>query len=331
MRSSTIAALARLRGQSIRPSAIAHPSCSLPPAVVLQTHPNYAMQVEGYYRHARRLQECAFKVTRATLADYVIRHVAVEGDYLSLAHGPRGAIFASPHYGPFLGAALLFASVGSAERPAHVFYDRTDQVPENIRFDTLFARFKPNLEVLHNQADDLIRAARALRNRQCVSIMFDVVQDPLACIYVPFFERLYPAMGGSAFLSLLSGAPVIPTYCLPHASNKVRVIFGRALQPMDYRQSTREERVYAMTCDLFGGLERQLLKAPWHWIYWGNVLQTVAFNEAMIATPTALLARLREVVNTTPQLAKVAPVLAQPSCLLSAADLREATPRANQS
>jgi hypothetical protein len=72
-----------------------------------------------------------------------------------------------------------------------------------------------------------------------------------------------------------------------------------------------------MSCDLFADLERQLLKAPWHWIYWGNVRQAMAFDETMIATPTALLARLRAVVDATPQLAKIAPMLARPSCLPS--------------
>lgn len=326
MRLSVITALAALlRGHSIGPKAVTQPPYAMPAQAILQAHPDYATQVAAHRRHARRLQERAFKVTPATLADYVAKHLVIEGDYLSMVHGPRGAIFASPHYGPFLGAALLFANVGSVERPAHVFYDPADQVPENARFDTLFARFAPHLEVLHNQAADLIRAARALRNRQCVSIMFDVVQDPLECTYVPFFERLYPAMGGSAYLSLLSGAPVIPTYCSPDSSSRVRITFGQTLQPTDYRQATREQRVYAMTCDLFGDFERQLLKAPWHWIYWGNVKQTAAFSEAMIATPTALLAHLREVVNAAPQLAKIAPVLAQPSCLPLAADLSEAS------
>lgn len=282
-----------------------------PPQSVIDRFPRYDAVALAHRMRTKVLQETAFHVTAQSLERYVADNLIVDiGLLRSWLHGGKGAIFASPHYGPFLGAALLFAAEGTIEHPSHVFYDPADAVPENLRFDTFFGRFDGKLNVLHNQAPDLIKAGRALRNKQCISIMFDVVQRAVDCMYVPFFDRLYPAMGGAAYLSLLSKAPVIPTYTVPEAGHKVRIVFGEPLLPENFSGPEREQNVFAMTSALFRDLQRQLSEAPWHWIYWNYVSQTSPFSAAMVRDDVAMLEEIRQRVRATPQLLKVAPTLA---------------------
>lgn len=286
------------------------PFGGMPPQDIVGAYPHYKAASLAHRMRSRQLQAAAFKVTPATLDMYAVDQVICDRDVLHRwARGDRGAIFASPHYGPFLGSALLFASLGTEASPSHVFYDPAESVPDNVRFDIFFRGFEGRLNVLHNQANDLIKAARSLRSKQCISIMFDVVQRAVDCVYVPFFGRLYPAMGGAAYLSLLSKAPLIPTYSLPDVGRKVRVVFGEPILPESYTSSDRDQNVFAMTCALFRDLERQLTQAPWHWIYWGNVSHTTRFSDDMVSSEEAMAEELRRRVSATPALVKVAPVL----------------------
>lgn len=190
-----------------------------------------------------------------------------------------------------------------------MFYDAPVNVPHNGRFDILFEQFATTLNVLHNQPNDLIKAGRALRNRQCISIMFDVVQTPTECMYVPFFDRLYPAMGGSAYLSLLSKAPIIPVYTVPLSSRRLRIQFGEELRPEDFNGAQREQNIFAMTCALFKDLERQLTVAPWHWLYWNNVHGSSRHIEDALRDIPSLRAELSQRVMASPQLLRMAPKL----------------------
>jgi len=286
------------------------PFGGMPPQDIAAVYPHYQAVSLAHRMRSRQLQAAAFGVTSATLDTYAVDQVICDRDVLHRwARGDRGAIFASPHYGPFLGGALLFASLGTEKSPSHVFYDPAQSVPDNGRFDAFFKRFEGRLNILHNQANDLIKAGRALRNKQCISIMFDVVHRAIDCVYVPFFDRLYPAMGGAAYLSLLSKAPIIPAYTVPEVGRKVRVVFGEPILPENYTSSDRDQNVFAMTCALFRDLERQLTQAPWHWIYWGNVFQTTRFSEDMVCSEEAMVEELHRRVSATPVLAKVAPVL----------------------
>ena len=128
---------------------------------VIDRFPRYDAVALAHRMRSNVLQETAFHVTAQSLERYVADNIIVDIELVrSWLHGGKGAIFASPHYGPFLGAALLFAAEGTIEHPSHVFYDPSDAVPENQRFDTFFRRFDGKLNVLHNQAPDLIKAGR---------------------------------------------------------------------------------------------------------------------------------------------------------------------------
>ncbi|MGN6481472.1 lysophospholipid acyltransferase family protein [Luteibacter sp.] len=256
------------------------------------------------------LHEQAFGVDEGSLEAFVSTYVDVDIERFT-AHmsGTRGAIFASPHYGPFLGGALLFASVASTVRPANVFYDAPADVPGNLRFDTLFERFPDRLRVLHNRPPDLIRAAKSLRRGECVSIMFDVVQDPSDCVYVPFFGRLYPAMPGSAVLSVLTGASIVPVYTVPTRDRRIRIDFGSEIRPDSFLDGCREQRVFNMTRALFADMERQLAREPWHWIYWQNVAYASEFREGSSSEADDYRAAVHVRLASAPQLLELMPEL----------------------
>ena len=288
-----------------------HPDIGgLPPDEVLDRFPNYRADAAAFRLQARWIRERAFETTADTLHRFVADRIEVDIDALrGWMNGPTGAIFACPHYGPFVGAAMLLAAEGSEERPANVFYDAPGDVPHNERFDLLFERFTSTLKVLHNHPKDLIKAARALRAQQCISIMFDVVQRPMDCMYVPFFGRLYPAMGGAAALSLLSKAPIVPAYAVPLPDRRLRIVFGQVINPGNYSDQEREQGIFAMTCALFKDLERQLTAQPWHWIYWGNVQHSPRPDVGAVTDVQSLREELGRRLAATPQLLKLAPAL----------------------
>lgn len=288
----------------------ADPMGGEPPIDILRPFPRYRALAFAYRQRTRSLQDKALRVTAGTLDRYVARHLEVDTQAVATwLNGGAGAIFASPHYGPFLNAALLFAALGTAKRPSNVFYDPVESAPQNQRFDRLFHRFGERLRVLHNQPNDLIKAGRALRGGQCISIMFDVVQDPGDCMFIPFLGRLYPAMGGAAYLALLAGTPVIPTYAIPAEGGRVRVLFGDPLLPGNYMEDDREQAVFAMTCALFADFERQLRSMPWHWIYWNNVSRARPLDERPLHDEAALLAELKARIRADPRLLEAAPAL----------------------
>jgi hypothetical protein len=285
---------------------------SKPPEEIAERFDHYEVTALSHRLRTRRLHDDAFAVQRDGLDDYVAKRVIADVDALRGWMGAgTGAIFACPHYGPFLAGALLFASLGSEGNPSHVFYDPADVVPENQRFDELFKRFSGRLNVLHNEPRDLVKAARALRNRQCISIMFDVVQRATDSMFVPFCGRLYPAMGGAAFLSLQSGAPLVPSYVAPDEGGKARVVFGTPILPQDFTSADREQNVYDMTRALFRDFERQLRAAPWHWIYWENVVRAPRFDEGISGERASRLAEVQRRAVATPALLELAPVLGE--------------------
>lgn len=281
-----------------------------PPAEILAGFPRYQATASAMRLRSRSLHESAFRVRSAELDAYVAAHVTADTTRMRrwMAAG-TGVIYACPHYGPFLLGALLVATLGAPGSPSHVFYDPPGAVPDNRRFDELFQRFADRLNVLHNEPRDLVRAMRALKNRQCLSIMFDVVQRPADSMFVPFFDRLYPAMGGAAYLSLQSGAPVVPAYVVPEAGRKARVVFGQPIEPGAFTSADRDKNVYDMTRALFSDFQQQLARAPWHWIYWGNVAAASRLDPHAQRSHAALVAEIGRRCRAVPALLRHSPLL----------------------
>lgn len=284
-------------------------SGATPPADILCHFARYEAVALAMRLRSRHLQARAFGVNADGLDAYVQKHVIADRDCMLQWMGAgTGVIYACPHYGPFLLGALLVATQGSNASPSHVFYDPAESVPDNHRFDKFFQQFSDRLSVLHNEPRDLVRALRALKNKQCLSIMFDVVQRPTDSMFVPFFDRLYPAMGGAAYLSLQSGAPIIPAYVVPDRGCKARVVFGQPIEPCSFTNADRDKNIYDMTRVLFGDFQKQLSRAPWHWIYWGNVGAASRFDRNVMRDHAALLAEVRRRCLATPILLEKSPL-----------------------
>jgi len=281
-----------------------------PPADVLTNFTRYEATAFAMRLRSRQLQAHAFEVGAGELDDYVQAHVIADRERMrGWMNAGTGVIYACPHYGPFLLGALLVATLGSAASPSHVFYDPPESVPDNARFDALFQHFGDRLNVLHNEPRDLVRAMRALKNRECLSIMFDVVQRPADSMLVPFFDRLYPAMGGAAYLSLQSGAPIVPAYVVPDAARKARVVFGQPIEPGQFMHANRDKNVYDMTRALFADFQQQLIRAPWHWIYWANVVAATRLDPDALRDRATLMTEIGRRCHATPELLRQSPRL----------------------
>jgi lauroyl/myristoyl acyltransferase len=210
-----------------------------------------------------------------------------------------GVIFACPHYGPFILPALLSSTLGNQSDPGYVFYDPPSMNAENELYDRLFAQFSERLIVLHNDSAGLLAAMRALRRGCNLGIMFDVTQNPDNAIHVPFFDRLYPAMGGTAYLSLQARVPILPVYATPIDDERAVVAFGAALSPNDFLSDDRSLSVLRMTSALFKGFQAQLEREPWHWQYWAT-LDVASICPADRREPEALRAEIYRRAETLP-------------------------------
>lgn len=281
-----------------------------PPADINISSQGYALGALTSCLRSRQLRNLGFRVRNTELENFIDQYVSGDMDnFRKFADTNGGVIYACPHYGPFLLSALLFAALGTPDRPSNVFYDPPNLAPQNERFDEVFSRFKTRLKVLHNTGRDLIEALRALRRREALAIMFDIVQSPDESMLVPFCGRLYPAMGGAAYLALQSGAPIVPVYVVPDRAARIRVVLGNPILPEDYKTGDRADDIFNMTCALFSGFERQLMNEPWHWVYWKNVQGAASFDLETLKDARVLADHIRLRCSSMPELLKLAPTL----------------------
>jgi hypothetical protein len=64
-----------------------------------------------------------------------------------------------------------------------------------------------------------------------------------------------------------------------------------------------------MTRTLFGDFQKQLVRAPWHRIYWGNVGAASRFDRNVMRDHATLLAEIRRRCLATPVLLEGSPLL----------------------
>jgi lauroyl/myristoyl acyltransferase len=245
-----------------------------PPADFLDA-PDYAYRAAVETTRAWYLHLRAMRVRKHTLYDHVAKNILLDDglrDAVAASKG-RSIIISTPHYGPFLDGALWMLGLSSAERPLQIFYDPPTRVDKNASFDKLFERFPERVEVLHNDNRGVIGALKRLRSGSILGIMPDVLQEPEKSVCVPFCNRMYPAMQGTAFLALKSNALIVTMYAQPDPeSTRTKLLTGRTIDPSEFTIAGDEDQtVFEITRALYADFDAQLRKEPWHWAFWDNV------------------------------------------------------------
>ncbi len=157
----------------------------------------------------------------------------------ALADG-KGCIVSSAHLSNWeLGAAGL-SILGGKTMTVSVAMHRYGKIND------LFIREREamGLKVADMEKDAALVMLRALKRNEVVGVMGD--RDPTQQgVYVEFFGRPCRFPQGPARLSLATGAPVIPAFCLRRSNDSFSTVF---LPPIPTPVSgTRDEKVKAMT------------------------------------------------------------------------------------
>ncbi len=157
----------------------------------------------------------------------------------ALAAG-KGCIVSSAHLSNWeLGAAGL-SIMGGKTMTVSVAMHRYG------RINDLFMREREaaGLKVADMEKDAALVMLRALKRNEVVGVMGD--RDPTQQgVFVEFFGRPCRFPQGPARLSLATGAPVIPAFCLRRSNDSFSTVF---LPPIPTpAEGTRDEKVKAMT------------------------------------------------------------------------------------
>lgn len=217
----------------------------------------------GTLRHVQTLPPAA-------LERFLDRHVRIEGaEWLEQVRSdPRPVVFVTPHYGDYAVACLKLIQVVGRHKVVNAFYNPPQERRSDEPFETLFKRLGFGFNALFKDGTAVLRALRVLRRGEALTMMpdnFDTAGQP---IYVPFFGRLMPAMGGTALFALKSRARLVTGFHCP----------GRGLggtlkicEPIDWVPGDRlDEDIAGLTGLVFEQIERQIRSEPEHWEYLGS-------------------------------------------------------------
>lgn len=108
------------------------------------------------------------------------------------------------------------------------------------------------------------RIVRVLQSGGIVGILPDLDSKRAAGIFVKFFGKPAWTPIGPAHLSILSGAPIIPTYLIPE-DGRYRLIFEPAILPnLNIDKQTEILRLTQAWCERF---EARIRAHPEHWVW----------------------------------------------------------------
>lgn len=217
----------------------------------------------GILRHVQTLPP-------ALLERFLDRHVQIEGAEVleQVRSDPRPVVFVTPHYGDYAMACLKLIQVVGRHKVINAFYNPPQERRGDEPFETLFKRLGFGFNALFKDGTAVMRALRVLRRGEALTMMpdnFDTAGQP---IYVPFFGRLMPAMGGTALFALKSRSRVVTGFhCPGHGLGGTLKI----CEPIDWAPGDRlDDDIAGLTGLIFEQIERQIRHRPEHWEYLGN-------------------------------------------------------------
>lgn len=191
--------------------------------------------------------------------------------------GPEPVVFFTPHYGSFAVGCLRAILDVEKHKTISLFYDPPEVNPTTAMYKGLIERLECNAKVLLNDRTAVLKGLRALKNGNALGIMPDVYAYGPGLMFVPFFERLAVAMGGTAFFALKSNARLIPVYCYRRARARFVLRYGAPIELS--RTGDFDRDVYRTTARIFANIQEQLTAEPEHWVYWESLQDRFAFSQ----------------------------------------------------
>lgn len=145
----------------------------------------------------------------------------------ALAAG-TGAILISPHLGTWELGGLGLADLGYRIN-VMTFREPDEQVDEQRRR----VREERGIGVIYVDRDDtsplaIIEAVNALRRNEIICLIGDR-DGSSTTVTVPFFGRATPLPAGAAYLSLATGAPVIPVFVVLEANGRYATLMEESI------------------------------------------------------------------------------------------------------
>lgn len=212
------------------------------------------------------------------LRDFCMKHIEIEGEeHLRAAcEGVEPVVLFTPHYGSFAIGTMRAALDIAPHKQFSLFYDSPEKNPTTHIYKGLIERLEVGTKVLYNDRTAILAGTRALRKGGVLGIMPDVYEYNPGLMFVPFFNGLTVAMGGTAFFALKAEARLLPAYCWRRGRGRFHLRYDPPIELS--RTGNLSEDIYHTTVRIFANLEAQFTAAPEHWVYWDRFSTRMAYD-----------------------------------------------------
>lgn len=259
-------------------------------------------------QQGRQLRQHLARLDAPGIERLLNQHVRVEGrEHLDLAReSKRPVVLFTPHYGNFTIVALkLIQEIGRA-KTVNSFHNPLPAGHPMGDVEGLFGRLGYGYAPIANDSDNAaLKAMRALRRGEALTIMPDIFGMIGQTSYVPFFGHLVPAMAGTALFALKSNAIVIGIYGCPDEGLHTTL---RLSAPLEIEASGDfEYDLRQMASAIFRDMERQIRRSPEHW----HMLPVIggALADKLRLAPPADLGWLGQLRQAAPEFQQAIPEL----------------------
>ncbi|NVE00398.1 lysophospholipid acyltransferase family protein [Massilia sp. BJB1822] len=239
---------------------------------------------------------------------FLHRHVRVEGqEYLDLArNSERPVVLFTPHYGNFTIVALKLIQAIGRIKTVNSFHNPLPASHPMGDVEGLFGRLGYGYNPISNDdSGAALKAIRALRRGEVLTIMPDSLGVTGHTSYVPFFGHLVPAMAGASLFALKSNAVVIGIYGCPEEGLQTTL---RLSAPLEIERSgDLDIDMRTLASAMFRDMERQIRRSPEHWYMLPDIGRALA--ETLRLAPPADLGWLGQLRQAAPQFQQAIPEL----------------------
>ncbi len=239
--------------------------------------PNRITRLKLTYRHIhamsifRLINEFLLISNQKAIDRFIFSKVHVDSpNILDDIKKHKGAIiFATPHYGPFIIGCLKASKEFAGNKRVYTFYDAPEKTESSAPFQKILEKVQGSIVSVFNDNAGVIKALRALRNKEIVAILPDVYDLSGQSLAVPFFNHFTQAMSGTAFLATHSKAIIVQAYCKVNWFGEVNITLEPPISPKP--ELSFEQNTYFLTKCIFESLERHIRQSPEYWVYLSQI------------------------------------------------------------